>query len=160
MQQVDFYLLEETSSQAEQHFICRLVAQLYRNKKSIYLHVEDAQHAEQTDQLLWGFRADSFIPHEIISQEPSSQESLPQGNTNDKTPVYSPIVISSSPDSTHQADVLINLAKVIPSFYERFERIAEIVPSNENKRALLRKHYRFYKEKNCELKTHNIATPQ
>ncbi len=155
MPQVDFYLLEESAHQAEQHFVCRLVAQLYRNKQSVYLHVEDPQHAERIDHLLWSFRADAFIPHEIIPQEDAPQTAPPQ----EKKPVYSPVLISYAPDTSHQADVLINLAEEIPAFYARFARLAEIVPSNEDKRALLRKHYRFYKNQDCELKTHNISAP-
>jgi len=155
MPQVDFYLLEESAHQAEQHFVCRLIAQLYRNKQSAYLHVEDPLHAEQIDQLLWDFRADAFIPHEIIPQEDTSQAASSQ----EKNPVYSPVLIGYAPDTSHQADVLINLAKEIPAFYARFARLAEIVPGNEDKRALLRKHYRFYKDQNCELKTHDISAP-
>jgi DNA polymerase-3 subunit chi len=149
MPQVDFYLLEESAHQAEQYFICRLVAQLYRNKQSVYIHVEDQQYAEQIDQLLWAFRADAFIPHEIIPQE----------NSGAPSPICSPVVIGYQPSTAHQADVLINLAEDIPAFYARFARVAEIVPGNENKRALLRKHYRFYKDQHCELKTHKISAP-
>jgi len=145
MPQVDFYLLEESAHQAEQHFVCRLVAQLYRNKQSVYLHVEDPQHAERIDHLLWSFRADAFIPHEITPQE--------------EKPADSPVLIGYAPNTSHQADVLINLSEEIPAFYARFSRLAEIVPSNEDKRALLRKHYRFYKDQNCDLKTHNISAP-
>lgn len=150
MPQVDFYLLEESAHQAEQHFICRLVAQLYRNKQSVYLHVKDPQHAKRIDELLWGFRADAFIPHEIIDQESVSQAAslLPP-----------PVLIGYAPNTSHHTGVLINLSDEIPAFYKCFTRVAEIVPGNEDKRALLRKHYRFYKDHNCELITHNISAP-
>lgn len=155
MPQVDFYLLEEGAHQAEQHFVCRLVTQLYRNKQSVYLHVKDLQHAELIDQLLWCFRADAFIPHEIIDQVSVSQAATSLENP----PVYSPVLIGYTPNTSHHTDVLINLADEIPAFYERFARVAEVVPGNEGRRTLLRKHYRFYKDRNCELITHNISAP-
>ncbi|MBV1872154.1 MAG: DNA polymerase III subunit chi [Gammaproteobacteria bacterium] len=152
MPKVDFYLLDNTSDQAGLHFACRLVAQLYRNKQSVYLHAENESYVEQIDQQLWSFRADSFLPHEVIQQGASQQKEL-----NNKTTAHLPVVISCSLETAHNADVLINLSESTPPFYERFARLAEIVPGDERRRAILRKHYRVYKDNGCEIATHKIT---
>ena len=144
-------MLKDSSSQAKPHFACRLAAQLYRKQQRVYLHTKDAQHARQIDQQLWTFREDSFIPHEIIiaNENPQEQNSA-------ETSVNSPVIIGFSADRACEADILINLTEEIPVFYRDFSLIAEIAPDEEQKRAVLRKHYRFYKDKNYELSTHNI----
>ena len=44
----------------------------------------------------------------------------------------------------HQ-DVLVNLSGTIPSFFSRFDRVAEIVPEAESTRESARENYRQYK---------------
>lgn len=147
MPKVDFYLLEEQTSESVLLFACRLTAKLYSDDKSIYLHTENADQAKELDQMLWRFRAESFIPHEIVEENLSE---------NAKESSLSPVFISCNPNLLQKCEVLVNLASDIPSFYRDFKRIAEIVSSDEAHRHTLRQHYRFYKEHDCILKTHTI----
>jgi DNA polymerase-3 subunit chi len=57
----------------------------------------------------------------------------------------------------HQ-DVLVNLSGTIPSFFSRFDRVAEIVPEVESTRESARENYRQYKSKGYPLHYHKLSS--
>ena len=57
----------------------------------------------------------------------------------------------------HQ-DVLVNLSGTIPSFFSRFDRVAEIVPEAESTRENARENYRQYKSKGYPLNYHKLSS--
>ena len=56
-------------------------------------------------------------------------------------------------------DVLINLAGSVPSFFGRFERVAEIVDQSDAQKQVARERYRFYRDRGYALQSHNVPTP-
>src|SRR5690625_7814927 len=66
--QVDFYVLPTSQVAARYHFACRLAETAWRHRHRVHLHVESADIAQQLDQLLWGFRADAFLPHRLAAE--------------------------------------------------------------------------------------------
>jgi DNA polymerase-3 subunit chi len=52
--------------------------------------------------------------------------------------------------------VLINLAGSVPEFFSRYQRVAELVDGNEQRRTQGRERFRFYRDKGCELHTHQL----
>jgi len=93
------------------------------------------------NQLLWTFRDQSFIPHEL----------LPQADL--KT---TPVVIGWGDDAADECDVLINLATEIPPFFSRFERLVEIVDHDLAHKQVSRDHYRYYQERGYPLTNHKL----
>jgi len=140
MIRVDFYLLTDSSQEARQLFACRLAEKAYQKKHQIYILVNSMAAAEQLDQLLWTFQDDSFLPHEIYSQN---------------TPLSAPIQIGTS-GYPATCDTLFNLTSALPDNIEHFSRIIEIVPNNENERQQARDRFRLYRQKGYSLQTHNI----
>ena len=53
--------------------------------------------------------------------------------------------------------MLVNLQATPPSFFARFERLAEIVATDELSIAAGRERWKFYKERGYELRSHNLS---
>jgi DNA polymerase-3 subunit chi len=49
--------------------------------------------------------------------------------------------------------VLVNLAPQVPEFFSRYERVAEVVDANAERRELSRERYRFYRDRGYKLNT-------
>ncbi len=146
MTRIDFYILASNKPGVAERTACRLAEKAYGLKHAIYIHTGGQQQTTQLDKLLWTFRDGSFIPH---------QPHCPDELNN------SPVIIGheTSPDaelaSHHQ--LLINLDQTVPSFFSRFERVAEIVGADEQQRNAARKRFKFYRERGYELQTHELA---
>lgn len=140
MTRVDFYLLADSHPVARHRFACRMTEKAYQLGHRVHIHAESMASARQLDELLWTFRDGSFIPHEV---EPSDPELCPVS-----------IGYTSAPNSTNE--VLINLAATVPTFFSRFERVAEILDSDPASREEGRERYRFYRDRGYELSHHEI----
>lgn len=139
---IDFYILNAGDEQAQAVVACRLAAKAYYANHQVYLHCRDAGHANVLDNLLWTFKEDSFIPHNLADEPIMPAPMVQMGHTT--LPL-------------HQQDIMINLATDIPSNHNQFRRIIEIVPANETAKALCREHYLFYKQAGYDLVTHELA---
>lgn len=143
MPKIDFYLISETSSLGCLNFACRLIEKAYRNRHRIYIHTDNETEAHQLDELLWTYREDSFLPHNLYGEGP------------DPAP---PIQIGYATTPEKQRDILINLAKTVPEFYPQFARVLQIVPSDETAQAQAREHYRAYRSAGYEITTHKLQS--
>lgn len=124
---IDFYVLPGTDSHQRQLTACRLTEKAYRQGLEVYIQTTGPDETKRLDQLLWTFRQGSFVPHET-------------GQTDPETPV----VIGEGPPPERIRDVLINLAADVPSGFERFARVAELVDQDEPVRQAGRQRYRAY----------------
>ena len=139
MTRVDFYILPQSTHEARWHFICRLTDKAWRAGNHVLVHTADSNSARKIDELLWTFRADSFIPHAILP-----------------APQQTPIHIGHDNHSGLHHDLLINLGESIPGFFSRFERVAEIVTQQSDQLSASRERFRFYKERGYALHTHHM----
>tara|TARA_R110000787_G_scaffold123580_12_gene234674 strand:+ start:6252 stop:6701 length:450 start_codon:yes stop_codon:yes gene_type:complete len=135
---IDFYLLSSSDAVAT---VCRLCEKAVGAGKRIYVLATDGALAEQLDGALWSFRQNSFIAHERFHGEAITE---PQP----------PILIGDleAPPSHH--DILVNLGAQIPDWFSSFERVLEVVDSDENRRSKSRERFRFYRERGYPLKTY------
>ena len=141
MTSVSFYILKGDIEHDRQVFACRLASKAYYQGQNIYIHTDNAQQAEQLNQALWSFRADSFIPHSLIDDQAINEGQVLIGH--DSTP-------------PRLMDLLINLATEQPVFFSQFERVAEFINDHNDVKVAGRKRYQFYQQRGYELKTHNI----
>jgi DNA polymerase-3 subunit chi len=141
MTRIDFYLLSGHSPGAQEKFACKLAEKAYKLGNRLYIHTESEAQTRHLDELLWTFRAGSFVPHERYSQG---------------TPATAPILLGHDQEPDNSIDVLVNMSHEIPAFFSRFERVAEIVPDQETSRQAGRDHYRFYRDRGYALDTHKI----
>lgn len=139
---VDFYVLAGADPGACLRFACRLTEKAYTLKNRTYAHVDSAARARELDELLWTFRAGSFVPHEIESRDSA---------------VRPPVLIGHAAETDASGDLLINLADTIPSFFDRFGRVAEIVDASEASRHAGRTRFALYRDSGYEPNTHNIT---
>ncbi|KTD32819.1 DNA polymerase III subunit chi [Legionella nautarum] len=138
---VDFYLLANNDEQAKCLLACRLLEKAYLRGHRVFVYCNNQQEAETLDELLWTFKDNSFIPHNLQGEGPEPPP---------------PIQIGYRDEPRGFNDILLNLATEIPGFYPRFRRVIEIVSNDEAAKELSRAHYREYRAKHCELQTHEI----
>lgn len=138
---VDFYLLASDQNDTRWLVACRLLEKAYAKGHKVYVLCNNKQDAELLDELLWTFKEDSFIPHNLQGEGPEPPP---------------PIQIGYEQEPRGFNDILLNLSNSIPSFYARFKRIMELVINVETEKEKSRAHYRDYRAKNCELHTHQI----
>ena len=142
MTKVDFYILQSGS---REHTACKLIDKAYALGHRIYVHAESEDEVNKIDGLLWTYRAASFIPHQRYQNDSSTSFK------ND-----SPVQLGTHDAPNIDSDVLINLASEVPLFFSRFQRVAELVGSDEQAKELGREHYQFYRDRGYALKTHNL----
>ncbi|WP_069472665.1 DNA polymerase III subunit chi [Candidatus Marithrix sp. Canyon 246] len=133
---VNFYILHTTNWQAKDHLACQLVEKAWQQGNSIYIHTNSLVAAQHIDILLWTYKEESFLPHNISST--------------------GPICIGYTEEVPENMDVLINLSEVVPPCISKFKRIAEIVDDIEPAREAGRRRYKFYKQQGHELQKYNI----
>ncbi len=135
MTRIDFYQI----SGDEATFACRLIDLVYRRGHLIYVHTVSEKEAATLDDHLWTFRKDAFIPHAMQNAG-----------------IDAPIQIGFNHEPEDHQDVLINLSGAVPGFFSRFDRVAEVVPVDENRRKASRGNYAYYKQRGYSLNYHEI----
>ncbi|WP_213875303.1 DNA polymerase III subunit chi [Pseudomonas sp. dw_358] len=139
MPQIDFYILPTPLPEARLDFACKLVEKAWRLGHCIHLHCSDAAQREALDARLWSFKGESFVPHNVVEDDPDAQITLGIGET----------------PGTHN-DLLVNLDLKVPAFFESFARIAEIVVEEPAIRQAARESFRFYRERGYPLQDHRL----
>jgi DNA polymerase-3 subunit chi len=143
MTKVDFYILDDSAAAARQHFACRLAEKAWQQGHKVYIHTTSVDQSNQLDELLWSFRAGSFLPHSLDSSPDA-----------DSVTVH----IGHSGEPLHHNDVLINLGREVPLFFSRFKRVAEVIAGDEQDKQAGRERFRFYRERGYPLESHTIKT--
>lgn len=138
---VDFYLLNNQEDSARWLLACRLLEKAYLRGHRVFVYCESQKDAHHLDELLWTFKDNSFIPHNLQGEGPEPPP---------------PIQIGYQAEPRGYSDILLNLNSTVPEFYKRFKRIMEIVVNDETAKELSRKHYKEYRAYHCELHTHNM----
>lgn len=139
MTQVDFYILPDTTSEARWLFACRLIEKVYKLGLDILVALDTPEDAKAFDDLLWTFKPESFIPHQLINTEKPC-----------------PVEISCTDEAgTHQG-LLLNLSQRIPPYFSSFQRLSEVVIQEEAALALSRERYSFYKTRGYPIETRKL----
>jgi DNA polymerase-3 subunit chi len=71
-------------------------------------------------------------------------------------PLTTPVIISHDKESGEEKDVLINLAHDVPSFFSRFDRVAEFIDKDPQVITSGRERFRFYRDRGYPLNKHDI----
>ena len=140
MTQIDFYILATANTGSCEQFACKLTEKAFRAGHRIYINSTSREQAQQLDNMLWTQRSGSFIPHRCSHDD------------NDDVPV----VIGCGNEPGTETDVLINLADDTPPFFSRFQRVAEIINQDPERKERGRQRFRFYQERGYPLVHHNI----
>lgn len=139
MTQIDFY----TQAADRLHTTCRLVAKARSHGLRVTVFCPDRELAAKLDRMLWAVPATGFLPH---------------CTPDDPLAAVTPVLIDGS-GATHLHDeLLINLHGEWPAFFSRYNRLAEIVGTDDNDRGLARERYRFYRDRGYAIRTHDLST--
>jgi len=140
---VDFYIISDSNPQSEDVVACRLAEKALKQGYKILILGQNTKHLHELDEKLWTFKDDSFIPHEIVNMDSSIHAQLH-------------VALSTDSNAYEKSNLLINLSGQIPNNLSHFERIAEIVPAKQQERHQSRARFKIYRDKQCELQTHNL----
>ncbi len=143
MPRIDFYIIEDQDKSARLRLACRLIEKAYKNRHRIYVHTDSQAEAHYLDELLWTYRDESFLPHNLYGDGP------------DPAP---PIQIGFDITPENHRDILINLSKNIPEFYTKFTRVLELASNESEQQSAAREHYRQYRAQGLDINTHKLQT--
>ena len=138
---IDFYLLAQPDKKDKFLYACRIIEKAYLRNHVIFIYCENQADAETLDEMLWTFKEDSFIPHNLQGEGPEPPP---------------PVQIGFGDEPRNFQDILINLSNEVPGFYSRFKRIIEVVSEDHDDKELSRTRYRHYRTSQCNIKTHHI----
>ncbi|MFT5131944.1 MAG: DNA polymerase-3 subunit chi [Gammaproteobacteria bacterium] len=141
MPRVDFYILPEAG--VRERFTCDIATKIRQQELNLYIHADSREQAGVLDDLLWTYKDISFLPHRLNDTENSE---------------FNTVTIGWEGVSTNSSTVLINLSVSVPEFVGDFERIVEIVASEDPYKQQARERYKQYKQAGFELHNHDLKS--
>lgn len=136
---VEFHVLSSGDETERIKKACALAEDAWLKGEKVWLTADDEEQAKYIDQMLWTFRADSFVPHERL---------------NDPARVEAPVLVALQ-TQLHQLapGVVINLAAEPVSACDAAHRVIEVLAASDSAREEGRARYRQYRDAGCELDT-------
>jgi DNA polymerase III subunit chi len=134
---IDFYRYADD----KQRLGCRLAAKAYAKAGKLVVYSPDAKVLADFDRALWEFQATGFLPH-CFADSPLAAET--------------PIILTASGDALPHHDVLLNLADEWPPFFASFERLLEIVATDDVDKERARERYSFYKKRGYNIQVNDV----
>lgn len=123
-------------------YACRLIRKARSHDCRIVVWHDQPALLAQLDAALWSFTQEDFLPH-VMAGDPAAS--------------LTPVILTDDDNAPcPHYDLLINLCTRIPAGFERFERMIEIVGSDEAARQAGRERYRHYQQLGHPL-THSVA---
>jgi len=134
---IDFYHYADDKLR----FACRLAAKVFDHSSRLVVYSPDAAVLADFDKGLWTFQATRFVPHCFAGSELEAE---------------TPVVLTSSADKVPHHDVLLNLGDEWPPFFASFERLLEVVSTDQADKERARARYAFYKKRGYDIKMNEI----
>lgn len=124
-------------------YACRLARKAYGARGKLVLLANDAAQAAALNSGLWTVGETDFLPHALHGDALAAQ---------------SPIIVTDHLDGEFpHYDMLVNLTQETPPQFARFQRVFEIISTDEADAAAGRKRYLAYKQQAYPL-THFVAS--
>lgn len=133
MTKIDFY----TGCEDKLRTACQLSHKAMQNGVKVLLATPDATTCDALDKLLWHFPPTAFIPH--CRSDASEAE-------------YTPVLLAHDAEKFPHHELLISLHAETPGYFSRFQRVIEIVSTDEADRQRGRARYKFYQDRGYELR--------
>jgi DNA polymerase-3 subunit chi len=138
MTRIDFH----TNIPDKLSYACRLARKAYAARGKVVLLAEDAAQAAALDAALWTLSETDFVPHVLAG---------------DALAAHTPVLIADGSEAAlPHHEMLVNLTRTAPALLDRFERVFEIISTDEDDAAAGRKRYAAYKQQAYPL-THFVA---
>ena len=141
MTRIDFYHYADDKLR----FACRLAAKAYDQSSRVVVYTPDADVLGRFDRDLWTFQSTRFVPHVFAGTGLAAE---------------TPVILATSGENLPHHDVLLNLADEWPPFFSSFERLLEIVATDEEDKAKARSRYAFYKKRGYDIQVNAIESAE
>ena len=123
-------------------YACRLVRKARAADLKVVVFAADRAQMAAFDEALWTFSEQDFLPH------------VPAG---DELAAVTPVILThDAAQALPHHQVLVNLSRETPAHFARFERMFEIVSTDEDDLLAGRERYRQYQQRGYPL-THFVA---
>jgi DNA polymerase-3 subunit chi len=123
-------------------YACRLVRKARAADMRVVIFSRDRQQLRALDEALWTFSELDFLPHVTADDALAPQ-----------TPV---ILTDDAEVALPHHQILINLSGETPAHFARFERLFEVISTDEDDLTAGRERYRQYQQRGYPL-THFVA---
>jgi DNA polymerase-3 subunit chi len=155
MTKVNFYPLDSELAAVRLQFACRLSEKVQAMGHRVFIHAESPEQAKLLDDLLWQFRATSFLPHELVADVLIPENNTAKAAGAPGSVIKERIVIGDQVPAC-QDDVLINLTGSPCSSHQQFSFINEILSSDPESLVRGRDCFRFYRTQGYQTETHKL----
>ena len=135
MPRIEFYVLSTATPTERLRAACQLAMKAWRAGLPVFLRGSDAQQCSEVDELLWRFKAESFVPHSLYQDD-----------------AQAPVVIGLDEEPSSAQGVLINLGSTLSPQVERFSRVIEIVNQEPDLLTACRENFRSYRQRGYDPK--------
>lgn len=138
MTKVDFY----TGSIDKLRTACQLSHKAMQHGLRTVISLPDAASCDALDRLLWQYPDTAFIPHARFDA-PDAERAA--------------VILSYDNDTFLRHDLLISLHNECLPFFSRFERLIEIIGTDEADSRRGRERYKFYRDRGYEMRHFDLA---
>jgi DNA polymerase-3 subunit chi len=114
------------------HYSCRLIRKARAAQCNIIVLGENQYQCDALDDALWSFSATDFLPHVMIADPLASQTAI--------------VITDGLQMELPHYDLLINLSQNLPTSFQRFNRIIEVIASDEDDAQAARGRFRLYQQ--------------
>lgn len=135
MPRIEFYVLSTAAPAERLRAACQLAMKAWRAGLPVFVRGSDAQQCTEVDELLWRFKAESFVPHSLYQDD-----------------AQAPVVIGLDEEPASSQGVLINLGSTLSPQVERFSRVIEIVNQEPDLLTACRENFRSYRQRGYDPK--------
>lgn len=136
MTRVDFY----TGSADKLRTACQLSHKAMQHGLRIVISLPDSARLDAIDKLLWLYPETGFIPHCRIDTAEAAD---------------TPVILTLGDAPFLHRDILISLHDTCLPFFSHFDRVIEIVGTEDS--ASGRARYKFYRDSGCELRHFDLT---
>lgn len=138
MTQIDFYFNAENRLR----LACSLSAKALEKGLRVLVLTADEETSRKLDTLLWSTPPTAFLPH---------------CRARDEVAPLTPVIVDHEPGEIGHDQVLLNLSGARPSFFSRFQRLIEVVTTDETDRHQARERFRYYRDRGYDIRSHDLG---
>ncbi|KXU36398.1 DNA polymerase III subunit chi [Ventosimonas gracilis] len=136
---IEFYRLGSTQADARLRAACQLARKGWQAGLPVFIRCQDGEEMQTIDELLWRFKAEAFVPHELAEDNP-----------------VAPVVIGENEPPAQSGGLLINLNRGVSPHIQYFSRIIELVSQDPERLQASRDNFRHYRQQGYQPKALDI----
>ena len=130
MSRIEFYVLPGDEPMERLKTACQLALKGWRQGMPVFIRGSDSAQCAQIDHLLWHFRADTFVPHDLQTNNPMA-----------------PVVIGLNETPAQPNGLLLNLGTDLSEHVSHFQRVIEIIDQQPERLTTGRENFRSYRQR-------------